>query len=159
MAPRLVVDPVRLIALHGVFLLNGPRFRPRGRVFYCDDVLDRVWTGSGPTFDQMAVLARSLEVGLRTEIGDIDHQRFALPPAARIAEALPDMAWKMRTAIDRDNALPTLTLSHVIENRHGSRRLYDTPESSEIRKHRGHATFRHAAVLWIVNAIDVGGAV
>src|SRR5438132_10499164 len=98
MAPRLVVESVRLIALHGIFLLDGPRFGPRGRVFYGDAVLERFRTGPRPAFDQMPVLARPHEVGLGTEVGDIDHQRFALPAAARIAKTLPDMARKMRSA-------------------------------------------------------------
>src|SRR6267142_5239888 len=129
MAPRLVVDPVRLIVLPGIFLLDSPWLRPRGRIFYCDGVLERVWTGAGPAFDQMPVLAGSHEVGLGAEIGDIDHQRFALPSAARIAKALPHLPRKMRAAHDRDNALPPLSLSPVIENRHGSWRLYETPEA------------------------------
>src|SRR5262245_5920210 len=41
MAPRLVIDPVRLVTLHGIFLLDGPWFGPRRRVFYCDDIFDR----------------------------------------------------------------------------------------------------------------------
>src|SRR5438093_488044 len=159
MAARLVVDPVRLIVLSGIFLLDGPWFRPRSRIFDCDGVLERVWTGARPPFDQMAVLAGSHEVGLGTEIGDIDHQRFALPSAARIAKALPDMARKMRTAVDRDNALPSLPLSHVIENRDGSWRLHDSTEPTKIGQHRGHATLRHAAVLGIIDSIDVAGAV
>src|SRR2546422_6950324 len=111
MAPRLVVDPVRLIVLPGIFLPDGPRFRPRGRIFYCDGVLDRVRSSALPAFDQMTVLAGSHEVGLGAEIGDIDHQRIALPSAARIAKALPDISRKMRAAVDRDNALPPLPLS------------------------------------------------
>src|SRR2546427_6946748 len=159
MAPRLVVNAVRFIALHGIFLLDGPRFRPRGRVFYCDDVLERVWTGARPAFDQMPVFARPHEVSLGTEIGDIDHQRLALPSAPRIAKALADVARKMRAAADGNNALPSLALSHIIENRHRCWRLNDTAEATEIGQHRGHATLRHAAVLWIIDSIDVAGAV
>src|SRR5207244_10236327 len=110
MAPRLVVDPVRLIVLPGIFLLDSPWFHPRARVFYCDGVLERVWTGARPAFNQMPVLAGSHKVGLGTEIGDIDHQRVAFPASARIAKALPDMPWKMRAGVDRDNALPPLPL-------------------------------------------------
>src|SRR5207249_8893310 len=116
-------------------------------------------TGARPALDQMPVLTGSHEVGFGTEIGDIDHERSALPSAARIAEALPDVARKMRAPVDRNNALPALPLSHVIENRHGSWRLNDAPEAAKIRQHGGHATFRHAAVLWIVDSINVAGAV
>src|SRR2546422_10911101 len=105
MASRLVVDPVRLIVLPGVFLLGCPRFRPRGGIFYCDHVLERVWASALPAFDQMPVLAGSHEVGLGTEIGDIDHQRIAFPSAARIAKALPGLACKMRAALEPESAL------------------------------------------------------
>src|SRR5439155_21702751 len=116
-------------------------------------------TGARLAFDQMQVHARYQEGGLWYEIGDIDHQSFAVPSAARIAKALRDRARKMRTACDEDNALPPLALSHVIENRHGSWRLYDPPEAGEIGQDRGHATLRHAAVLWIIDSIDVAGTV
>src|SRR5207245_7678858 len=112
MAPRLVVNAVRFIALHGIFLLDGPRFRPRGRVFYCDDVLDRVCTGARPAFDQMPVFTRPHEVRLGTEIGDIDHQRLALPSAPRIAKALADVARKMRAAVYGQHAMHYLSLPH-----------------------------------------------
>src|SRR5207237_3460210 len=57
MAARLVIDPVRLIVLPGIFLLDRPWFRPCGRIFYGDAVLERVGTGERPALDQMAVLA------------------------------------------------------------------------------------------------------
>src|SRR5438093_5928053 len=107
----------------------------------------------------MPVFARPHEVGLRTEIGDIDHQRLALPSAPRIAKALADVARKMRAAVDGNNALPSLALSHIIENRHRCWRLNDTTEATEIGQHRGHATLRHAAVLWIMDSIEVVAAV
>src|SRR5207253_2854417 len=78
---------------------------------------------------------------------------------ARIAKALPDIAWKVRATVDRNNALPTLPLSHVIENRHGSWRLYDSTEPAKIGQHCCHATFRHAAVFRIIDPIRVAGAV
>src|ERR1051325_9923037 len=65
----------------------------------------------------------------------------------------------MRSAVDRDDTLPALALSHVIQNRHASCRLYDTPEAGEIRQDRGHAALRHASVLRIIDSIEVAGAV
>src|SRR5689334_11150 len=159
MAPRLVVEPVGLIALFRILLLHGPRFRPGGRVFNCDHVFKRVWTGTRPAFDQVPVFARSHKVGLGSEVSNIDHKCFALPVTARIAKALADLTWKMRSVVDGNDALPALALSHVIQNRHGSWRLYDTPEAREIWQDRGHAALRHASVLRIIDAIDAGGAV
>ena len=72
--PGLLVDPVRLVALLAVLLLDGPRFSPRGRVFDGDRVLDRVRVHACPSFDQVQVLLGALEVGLGTEIGHIDHE-------------------------------------------------------------------------------------
>src|SRR5262249_22317157 len=138
-AARFVVDPVRLVALLRILLLDRPGFRPRGFVFNCDAVLDSVRTGARPSFDQMPVLARSHEVGLGTEVSDINHQCFAIPPAARIAKALQDMARKMRTAVDGDDALPALTLSGVIENRYRFWRLYNSPEAAEVGENCSHA--------------------
>src|SRR5580658_7878812 len=40
-AARLVINPVRLVALFGEFLLDRPRPRPHGRVFDRDDVVER----------------------------------------------------------------------------------------------------------------------
>src|SRR2546423_14039417 len=110
MASRLVVDPVRLIALPGIFLLDGPWFRPRGCIFYCDGVLERVWARACPAFDQMAVLAGCHEVRLGAEIGHIDHQRFALPLAPRIATAPPGRARVLRRGASGDKALSPLAL-------------------------------------------------
>src|SRR5262249_29863054 len=107
----------------------------------------------------MPVFARTHEVGLRTEIGDIDHQCLALPSAPRIAKTLTDVARKMGTAVDRNNALPPLALPHIIENRHGCLSLNDTPEAAEIGQYCRHATLRHTAVLWIIHSIEVAGAV
>src|SRR4030095_11145066 len=82
--PRLVIDPVRLFVLLGIFLLDGPRFRPCLRIVHRDGVLERVRTGARPTFGQMQVLARSHEIRLGTEIGDVDDQRLAFPAAPRV---------------------------------------------------------------------------
>src|SRR5580704_630935 len=81
-AARLVVDPVLLLALSGELLADGPGSRPYGRVLDGHHVFERVRAGPGPALDQVQVLTRALNVGLRTEVGDVDHQRIAVPMAA-----------------------------------------------------------------------------
>src|SRR6266850_4120183 len=83
-APRFLVDPIRLIALPGKFLLDGPWSCPRCRIGHRDDVLDRVSTGAGPAFDEMQVLGGSLEVDLAVEICHVDDQCVPLPMGHRI---------------------------------------------------------------------------
>src|SRR6266436_2545793 len=52
-APRLIVDSIRRIALLFQFLLDGPRSRPRRRVVNGDDILDRVRVETRPAFHEM----------------------------------------------------------------------------------------------------------
>src|SRR5258705_5558032 len=66
---------------------------------------------------------------------------------------------KMRNLVKGDDALPSLALAHVIEDRHGSGRLYDPTVAGEVRRHRGHASLHHAAVLGTVGAIQSSGVV
>jgi hypothetical protein len=81
-AARLVKNSVFCVALPGELLLGGPRPRPHGRIFSGHHVFQRRWFGPCPTFDQVQVLARSLIIGFRTEVGHIDHEGIALPVAA-----------------------------------------------------------------------------
>src|SRR5580704_8179333 len=81
-AAWLVIDPVLLLALSGELLADGPGSRPHGRVLDGHHVFERVRAGPGPALDQVQVLTRALNVGLRTEVGDVDHQRIAVPMAA-----------------------------------------------------------------------------
>src|SRR6185503_21057119 len=67
-APRLLVDAVRFVALLAVFLLDRPRPRPGGRILDRDGVLDRVRVEACPSFDEVQVLLGSLKVGLGAEI-------------------------------------------------------------------------------------------
>src|SRR5216684_1545172 len=80
--------------------------------------------------DQMQVLAGALVIGLRTEVRHIDHERVALPVAARVAIPLADAARQVRTSVHDDVALPALTLAHVVENRDAARCLHDPAEAA-----------------------------
>ena len=135
-APRLVVDPIRLLVLPAHFLLHGPRFRPRRRILDRHGVLERLRVHARPAFDQVQVLARALEVDLRREVRDVDDQRVAFPVAARVAEPLPDRRREVRALLDRDDALPPLALADVVEDRHGSGRLHDPAVAAEVGQHR-----------------------
>src|SRR5471030_2079950 len=77
--PRLLVDAIELVALLRIFLLHRPRPRPRRRIAYRDDVLERVRAGAGPAFGEMQVLAGSAEFRPRAEVADVDNERVALP--------------------------------------------------------------------------------
>src|SRR5262249_54296547 len=83
-AARLVIDSVFLLALSAKLLLDGPRPGPHRRILDPDLVRQRPWPGARPALDQVQVLARPEGVGLGSEIGHVDHKRFALPMAARV---------------------------------------------------------------------------
>src|SRR5229473_4739915 len=129
--PRFLIDPIELVALLGIFLFDGPRLRPRGRIVHRDDVLDCVRAGAGPAFDQMQVVEGSVKVPLGCEIGDVDDQRVVLPPTARIPPPRADVGGQMRGRRDGDDAMPSLALARVIENRDGSWRLDNLTEATE----------------------------
>src|SRR5882757_8301288 len=101
--------------------------------------------------DQMQVLAGALVVGLRTEVRHIDHERVALPVAARVAVPLADAARQVRTSVHDDVALPALTLAHIVEYRDAARRLHDPAEAAgrgtEFRQSAGQAAIRQRAIL------------
>src|SRR5258705_4230806 len=150
-APGLLVDPVRLVALLAVVLLDGPRFRPRRGILDGDRVLDRVRVNACPPFDQVQVLLGTLEVGLGAEIGHIDHECPAFPAAARVAPPLADVRRQMRAAGHGDGALPSLPLAGVVEDRHAPGRLHDLQEeagvATEIRQCGGHAPLTESPIL------------
>src|ERR1700722_19058056 len=116
-AARLVVNPVLLVALPAELLLDRPGLGPHGRIFDRDLVGEALRPGAGPALDEMQVLARTEDVGLRAEVGHVDHQRVAVPVAARIAEPLADPGRQMGAAVHDDVALPALPLAHVVEDR------------------------------------------
>ena len=53
----------------------------------------------------MQVLARPAKVLFRGEVGHVDDQGAALPPATRVAVPLPNVCGQMRPAVQRDIAL------------------------------------------------------
>ena len=86
--------------------------------------------GARPALDQVQVLARALEIGLRTEVRHVDDERVALPVAARVAVPLADVGRQMRASVHDDVALPALALAHVVEDRDAARRLHDPAEAA-----------------------------
>ena len=62
-----------------------PQTSPGGGIVDGEPVIDLVVGHAGPSFDQEHVLGRSFKAGSVVEIGGFDHQRIALPIAARIA--------------------------------------------------------------------------
>src|SRR5436309_3129669 len=106
----------------------------------------------------MQVLAGSLEVPPRGEIADVDDQRIGLPPAARVPPRMADGRRKMRPPVYRDDTVPPLSLTRVVENRHRSRRLHDLTEPAEIWQDGCHTTFRISSIFWAVGPIDVATA-
>src|SRR6516164_6685216 len=83
-AARLGIKSVLFVALSGEFLLDGPGPGPHGLIFDRDLVCEGLWPRARPSFNEMQVLARPLEIGFRTEVGHVDHQRVALPVTARV---------------------------------------------------------------------------
>src|SRR5262249_11132358 len=114
---RLVIKSVLRVALLGELLLGGPRPCPRGRVFYRDLVAERRRPGAREALDQMQALARSLEIGLRTEVRHVDDEGVAFPVAARIAVPLAHAGRQMRAPVHDDVALPALPLADIVEYR------------------------------------------
>src|SRR5262249_30356147 len=116
-------------------------------------VFERLRVDASPSLDQMQVLARAQVVRFRREIGDVDDERVALPTTARVPPPLTELWGQMRPPSHGDDALPPLSLEGVVENRYGSRGLYNAPEPTEIWKEARHTTLRQASVLWTVGSI------
>src|SRR5215470_15930523 len=116
-AARLIIYSVFLVVLQREFLLGSPWPHPHGRIIDCYGIFKRRGAGPCPAFDHMQIFARSLEIGLRTEIRHVDHQRIALPVATRVAVPLANSSRQMRTAVHHDIALPALALTDVVEHR------------------------------------------
>src|SRR5215470_13543816 len=64
----------------------------------------------------------------------------------------------MRVVGERNDALPSLSLAGVVENRHTLRRLHDlkveTGVAAKVRQGRGHASLAEAAILRTIGSID-----
>src|SRR5947208_8199596 len=131
-AARLGIKPVLFIALPRELLLDGPRPRPHGRIFDRDLVGEGLWPCARPALNQVQVLARSKDIGFRTEVGHVDHKRVALPMAARVAEPLTDVGRQMGASVHDDVALPSLPLTHVVEDRDAARGLHDPAETAGV---------------------------
>src|SRR5262249_19222354 len=131
-AARLVIYPVLRFALLGELLLGGPRPRPNGRILGRDLVIERSRSRPRPAFDQVQVFARTLEIGLRTEIRHVDDECIALPVAARVAIPLANIGRQMRTPVHDDVALPSLPLTYVVEHRDAPGSLHDSLEADAI---------------------------
>ena len=105
--------------------------------------------------DQMQAFARTLIVGLRTEVRHIDDEGIALPVAARIAIPLADAGRQVWASIHNNVALPTLALTHIVEDRDAAWRLHDAAEAvaSNARQAAGQAALRQRSLLRTVMAI------
>src|SRR5712671_1289436 len=162
-AARLDIESIFLIALLTELLLDCPRTRPHRRIFDRDLVGECPWTGAGPALDQVQVLARAKDLGFRTEVGHVDHERVALPTAAGVAVPLTDAGRQMRAPVHRDVALPPLPLTHVVEDRDAARGLHDTTKTAsgaaKFRPSGGQAALRQRTVLRTVVAIHPRGIV
>src|SRR2546423_3753085 len=150
-AARLGIQSVLLVALTAELLLDGPRPRPNGRIFNRDLVREGRWPSARPALNQVQVLARSKDIGFRTEVGHVDHERVALPMAARVPEPLADVGRQMGASVHDDVALPPLSLTHVVEDRDAARGLHDPAEAAGVAaKHNraaGQAALRQRTVL------------
>src|SRR5438105_14826180 len=98
-AARLGINSVLLVALPAELLLDGPGLGPHGRIFDRNLVGERLRPGARPALNEVQVLARAKEIGLRTEIGHVDDERVALPMAARVAVPLMDAGRQMGAAV------------------------------------------------------------
>src|SRR5215467_2405800 len=163
-ATWLVIDPVLLVALLGELLANRPGTSPHRRIFNGHHVFERGWAGPRPAFDQMQVLARTPIIGFRAEVRHVDDERISLPVTARVAIPLADASRQMRAPVHDDVALPTLSLTHVIEHRDAAGRLHDsTKASAECGSKFGQSArqtaLRQTAVLRTVIAVHAYGIV
>src|SRR5215470_13098573 len=162
-AARLVIQSVIGFALPGEPLPGGPRPRPHGRILSGHHIFERRRPGPCPTLHQVQVLARTLVIGLGTEVRHVDNERIALPAAARVAVPLAYVGRQVRAPAHDDVALPPLPLTDVVENRDAARRLHDAAEAaivgSKFGKPAGQAALRQRAVLWTIVAIHAGGVV
>ena len=159
MASGLLVDPIRLRALPGQILPDRPRPRPRRRILDRDDVVDHVLVDTGPPFDEAQVLARPLPIRFRTEVGHVDDERIAFPVCAGITRPLADVPGKVWPIAHGNDALPSLALTRVVEDRDGVTRLDDFLEQADnpakIRQGGSHAPLAHAPVFRAVHAVDI----
>src|SRR5258706_1984664 len=162
-AARLSVESVLFVTLSGEFLLDGPGPDPHGRIFDCDLVCEGHWPRARPTLNEMQVLARPKGIGFRTEVGHVNHQRVALPMAARVAEPLADVGRQVGAPVHDNVALPPLPLTHVVKHRNAARCLHDPAETAggaaKFLQSAGQAALTQRTVLRTIVAIYTCGDV
>ena len=165
-AARLVINSVLLVALPGELLFDRPWPGPHGRVFDGDLVFEGLGPGARPALNEVQVLAGAEEIGFRTEVGDVDHKRVALPVAARIAEPLADIGRQVRAPVHDDVALPALALIQVVEHRNAAGRLNDSPEAAAEQVAEVEPAVQTAVRQWVifraiatVEAVEITGVV
>src|SRR5262249_46138107 len=128
-------------------------------IFDRDLIFQSLWPGARPTLDQVQVLPRAEEIGFRAEVGHVDHERVALPMAARVAEPLADAGRQVGAPVHDDVALPPLTLIHVVEYRDAARCLHDAAEAAaeeaaKLGQPAVQAAVRQPIVLRAIAAIE-----
>src|SRR6266567_342000 len=144
-AARLGINSVLGVALQDEFLLGRPGLRPHRRILDRYDIIQPCGRGPRPALDHVQILARPLEIGLRTEIRHVDHQRIALPAPTRVAVPLANAGGQMRTAVHDDIALPSLALTYVVEHRDAAGRLHDSSKADAIGDRSKGADLRQPA--------------
>ena len=111
------INPIRLVVLLLQVERHRPRLRPHRGILDRGRVLERLRVEARPPFHEVEILVRPLEIRLGREVRHIDNQRVALPATARVPPPETDAGGKMRRRGDRDDPLPALSLTHVVENR------------------------------------------
>src|SRR5262249_18729792 len=160
---RLSVESILLVTLSGEFLLDGPGPGPHSRIFDRDLVGEGHGPRARPSLNEMQVLARPKDIGFRTEVGHVDHQRVALPMAARVAEPLTDVRWQIGASAQDEVALPPFPLPPVVEDGGAAGGLHDSGETAGVAaKHRGpaaQAALCQRTVLRTIVAIHTPGII
>ncbi len=146
-------QPVLLLAFLEPGNRDGPASGERCRVVDRDFVVQSVCVDAGEALDEMQVVACSAIVGPRREVGRVDDQRRPFPMTTRVSPPLTNCSWKVRASVGRNDAMETLSLARVIENRETSRSLHDSIERCEVRHHPAETPLWKAPVLWTIGPV------
>ena len=103
-------------------LLGTPGSRPCRRIFDGESVQDGIVGDAREPLDHAQVLAGSSKRILAVEVRRLDHQRIALPAAARDADPLAKALRRLRAPVERDDPR---VVDHLGENHGLARRLHD----------------------------------
>src|SRR5260221_13462216 len=142
-----LVDLVGLIRLFFPRDYKRPRTHPCGRIFDGYRVFQPIFAYAFEPFDQVQVLMRALKVSLMREVRDVDHQRVALPPAARIPLPEPDARRQVLAAVDRNRADETRPLPPVNRDADLPRRLHDPIVGVELRQSAGQTPLHQRTIF------------